>query len=141
MATGLHPDFEVVGPDGDVRLVAEVKGSSHGVEQARQQVSRYAVVSNAPWAMVATPESVQLFRFAIDGGLEPVDSMPTSRLVAHYGRENDRKLYFESYVRTILELWLRDLTVQWKSANTPAPSLGPGDFEAAVRTGTLLVEP
>jgi hypothetical protein len=141
MARWPHPDFEVVGPGGDVKLVAEVKGSNSSTERARQQLSRYVTSLNAPWAMVATPQHVQLFRSVIGDRLEQVDSMPMSRLVAHYGHQNQRELYFEPYVRTMLELWLRDLTVHWKKAKAPPPSLGPKEFEADVRTGTLLIEP
>jgi hypothetical protein len=104
MGNGLHPDFEVVGPGGDVKLVAEVKGSNYSAERARRQISKYAEVLHAPWAMVATPQHVQLFRAVIGDRLEPVDSMPMSRLVAHYGQQNERELYFEPYVRTMLEL-------------------------------------
>jgi hypothetical protein len=141
MGNGLHPDFEVVGPGGDVKLVAEVKGSNYSVERARRQISKYAEVLHAPWAMVATPQNVQLFRAVIGDRLEPIDSMPMSRLVAHYGQQNERELYFEPYVRTMLELWLRDLTIHWKKADEPPPSFGPKEFQAAVDTGTLLIEP
>lgn len=140
MARRPQPDFEVVGPDGDVKLVAEVKGPGYSIERAREQVSQYAAGLNAPWAMLATPREIHLFRITVGNRPEPVDAMPMSRLVAHYGRENKRELYFESYVRTMLELWLRDLTVHWKRAKEP-PSLGPAEFQAAVNTGTLLVEP
>ena len=86
--------------------------------------------------MVATPQDVQLFRTVFGDHLEPVDSMPMSRLVAHYGQQNERELYFEPYVRTMLELWLRDLTIHWKKADEPPPSFGPKEFQAAVNTGT-----
>ena len=130
-----------MGPGGDVKLVAEVKGSGHNPERARQQASRYAAMLNAPWAMVATPQQVQLFRWRVGTTLEEVDSLPMSRLVERYGRQNERGLYFESYVRTMLELWLRDLTLHWKAAQGPPPTIGPEEFENAVRKGTLLVEP
>lgn len=124
--------FDAVLVDRENHAIALVEVKTRPREKWATIVQRLLVKFAEPVAFVITIDldSIRLYRA---GGVilgEPIVHLDTLQVLGHYDPELPRKQLFESYLLTLVEAWLRDLSYHWKSENPPG-------VEELRRTGLL----
>ena len=109
----VHADLVVRGRDGRAVLVVEVKGSARFPEVYKRALGLVVDAFRAPYAMLAMPDKVLLFRIGPGGGLsdtsKPIATLETRRLVERYFPEASEKGPTGGILESVVDDWLRDL--------------------------------
>jgi hypothetical protein len=100
------------------------------------------LLSNPPirFGMIVDSEKIRMIdREAPGSGHVLVLSTP--EILGHYDPEFSRKRIFDNYLTVLVESWLRDLAMHWKSANPPAQgSVASTGLLEGLRGGTTRME-
>jgi hypothetical protein len=114
-------DFVAYDKAGKPILFGETR-SMKASPEATQQLMAYldASRSKIPFAMLADPDQINLYRKDADRPAELVWSSRSADVLSRYDPEFGNTRIFARYLRALIEAWLRDLAYQWKSETPPA---------------------
>jgi hypothetical protein len=118
-----HPDFIALDKEGQVVLIAEVKGFPHkyqdkkAKEYARARLIDYlqAAKTLIPFAMLVDVENILIFQWDGNNLSEPILCLNTADVLSFYEPKFSSKQIFTLYLTGLTEAWLRDLAYHWKS--------------------------
>jgi hypothetical protein len=82
-----------------------------------RQLAKFA--EGVAFILTIDPNSINLYSPVGENLGEPIAHLNTRLVLQHYDPEFPRKRVFESYLLTLVEAWLRDLSYHWKSDNPP----------------------
>jgi hypothetical protein len=121
------PDFVALDKEGQIILVAEVKGFPFSFRD--KKVKHYAILrlidclqtarTFIPFAMLVDVENIVIFQWDGKKLSEPIISFNTADILSHYEPEFSDKPIFNLYLIGLTEAWLRDLAYHWKSEFPP----------------------
>ena len=79
------------------------------------------------YVLAVDPDWIQVCRWGEGRLTGPIVQLGTAQVLQHYDPDFSRKRVFESYLLTLVEAWLRDLSYHWNSENPP----GSEEFRSA----------
>lgn len=120
-----RPDLVALDKDGQVVLIAEVKGFPFKFKE--KKAKEYAILRLIdylqaakvliPFAMLVDVENILLFKWNGCPLSEPTNlCFNTADALSHYEPKFCNKQIFSLYLRGLIEAWLRDLAYHWKSS-------------------------
>jgi hypothetical protein len=113
-------DAAIVDRDNHTVALVQVKSRPIGDKWTtilQEQLSRFA--EHVDYVLTIDPDSIGLYRWA-EGALDgPIVHLDTPQVLQHYDPEFRKRRVFESYLLTLVEAWLRDLSYHWKSEKPP----------------------
>jgi hypothetical protein len=132
LATNLQdverPDFVAFNKEGEVVLIAEVKGFPFDLN--RSQTKENAILrlidylqeakNLIPFAIFVDLENILIFRWNGNNLSESILCLNTVDVLSHYEPEFSKIQVFNLYLTTLTEAWLRDLAYHWQSEIPPA---------------------
>ncbi|WP_414586919.1 hypothetical protein [Scytonema sp. PCC 10023] len=123
-----RPDFVALDKEGQVILIAEVKGFPFNFTDEKTKI--YAVLrlidylqlvrTLIPYVMLVDVENILIFQWDGKNLSEPILCLNTADILSHYEPEFNEKKIFRFYLTGLTEAWLRDLAYHWKSEISPA---------------------
>src|SRR5262249_1238023 len=113
--------FDVAVVDKEDHAIALIQVKAHPVEKSMTILPGQLAKLGEQVVFVLTidPDSIYVYRPTGESLGEPVVHLDTPLVLQDYDPEFSRKRVFESYLRTLVEAWLRDLAYHWKSQNPP----------------------
>jgi hypothetical protein len=128
--------FDAAVVDRSNRAVALVQVKAQPVGDActtvlPRQVSKSA--EQVDFVLTIDPKCIRLYRWAEGALTAPIVELDTSHVLEHYDPDFARRRVFESYLLTLVEAWLRDLSYHWKSEHPP----GSAELKSAGLLGRL----
>jgi hypothetical protein len=119
----LRPDIVIRDRESRPIIIAEVKsnGPRNDDSRALEQLKRYVTAfgDDDTFAILADRESIRIFRGDPSSDPAPV-TLPASAILRYYDAEFDSHALYESYVASLIEAWLNDLSIHWKSEHPPS---------------------
>lgn len=122
------PDFVALDKEGQVILIAEVKGFPFSFTD--EKTKKYAILrlidylqlarTLIPYVMLVDVENILIFQWDGKNLSEPILCLNTANVLSHYEPEFNDKQIFSFYLTGLTEAWLRDLAYHWKSEISPA---------------------
>ncbi len=122
-----RPDFVALDKDGQIVLIAEVKGFPFSFQETRAK--NYAILrlvdylqaakTVIPFAMLVDVDKIQILKWDGNNLSEPIICFNTADVLSHYEPKFRDKKIFSLYLKGLTEAWLRDLAYHWKSAIPP----------------------
>ncbi|WP_026736598.1 hypothetical protein [Fischerella sp. PCC 9605] len=123
-----RPDVVALDKDGQVVLIAEVKGFPFSFKD--KKTKEYAILrlidylkaskSLIPFAMLVDGENILIFKWDGKNLSEPLLCLNTAETLSYYEPKFNSKQIFSLYLTGLTEAWLRDLAYHWKSEIPPA---------------------
>ncbi|NWF60468.1 MAG: hypothetical protein HXY43_14700 [Fischerella sp.] len=123
-----RPDVVALDKDGQVVLIAEVKGFPFSFKD--KKTKEYAILrlidylkaskTLIPFAMLVDGENILIFRWNGNNLSEPILCLNTADILSHYEPEFSSKRIFSLYLTGLTEAWVSDLCYHWKSEIPPA---------------------
>ena len=122
-------------------LVVEVKrsGDVRTYERLIADTGRYVDVAarRAPFFMIATPKQIDLF-MRESGEWRLVHSFDAPAVLKRYDRRYGADPVYESYLASLIQVWLNDIAYNWREAMPPETSVFEGlDVLTALRNGSM----
>ncbi len=71
------------------------------------------------YVLAIDPNLIQVYRWAEGTLTGPIVQLDTAQVLQNYDPDFPKRRVFESYLLTLVEAWLRDLSYHWKSENPP----------------------
>jgi hypothetical protein len=122
-----YPDFLAFNKDGQIVLIAEVKGFPYNFQDTKAK--NYATLRlidylhNAqiliPFAMLVDVNTILIFKWDSNNLSEPIITLNTADVLIDYDPNFLDKKIFSFYIKGLLEAWVRDLAYNWKSEIPP----------------------
>jgi hypothetical protein len=122
------PDFVALDKEGQVILIAEVKGFSFSFTD--EKTKKYAILRLIdylqlakiliPFAMLVDVENILIFQWDGKNLSEPLLCLNTAKVLSHYEPEFSSRQIFSLYLTTLTEAWISDFSYHWKSQMPPA---------------------
>jgi hypothetical protein len=109
--------------DGQALLLVEVKSEKDNpanLERLRGKLR--AANAIIPYAMLVDLDRIRLFQWDgndLNGPIFETETVPTLRIYSDSDSDLLDRRIPEHYLTTLVEVWLRDLAYQWKSAQPP----------------------
>ncbi|MBW4686678.1 MAG: hypothetical protein KME40_16620 [Komarekiella atlantica HA4396-MV6] len=123
-----RPDFGVLDKDGQLILIAEVKGFPFNFKETKAK--SYAILrlidylqaakTVIPFAMLVDLEKIVIFRWNGSNLSEPRISLNTADVLSQYEPDFVSIQVFSLYLATLTEAWISDLAYHWNSEIPPA---------------------
>jgi hypothetical protein len=122
-----HPDLIALDKDGQIILIAEVKGFPFKFQETKAKdyaISRLVDYLQAlkiviPFAMLVDVDKIQILKWDGNNLSGPIVCFHTADVLSHYEPKFQEKRIFSLYLKGLTEAWLRDLAYHWKSAMPP----------------------
>jgi hypothetical protein len=118
---GFKPDILIRDRDGRSIIIAEVKDGlnddSHALDQLKHYVT--ALGDADTFGLLADRTNIRIFRGDPASDAQPV-TLATSSILRYYDAEYDDQIAYESYLASLIEAWLNDLSIHWKSEHPPS---------------------
>ncbi len=122
------PDFVALDKEGQVILIAEVKGLPFNFTD--QKTKKYAILrlidylelakNLIPFVMLVDVENILIFKWNGKNLSEPILCLNTANVLSHYEPEFSTRQIFSLYLTTLTEAWNSDFSYHWKSKMPPA---------------------
>jgi hypothetical protein len=117
----MNPDVYVTSGEGDgLALVAQVKTSGEGLEDAKKQLRHYMLAARCPVGLLVTPERTLILRDTLEdyseGSISVVGDYPTGALL-----RLDVVPTGERDLEQAVVSWLRSLIANWPAMVPTAP--------------------
>ncbi|MDZ7956739.1 MAG: hypothetical protein RMY34_02325 [Aulosira sp. DedQUE10] len=122
-----HPDFLALNKDGQIVLIAEVKGFPFNFKETK--VKNYATLRLIdylhsakiliPFAMLVDVNNILIFKWDGNNLSEAIISLNTADVLINYDPKFRNKRIFSLYLKGLIEAWVRDLSYHWKSEIPP----------------------
>lgn len=124
----LRADIIAFSENNEPILLVEVKSNelknknNSYTQKAIKQLTSYLNATDKliPFAMLVTPEIIQIFQWDGVNLSNPIVCLQTADVLTYHEAEFKSKRIFHLYLTTLIEAWLRDLAYHWKSQNPPA---------------------
>ncbi len=123
-----RPDIVALDKDGQVVLIAEVKGFPFSFQD--KKTKEYAILRLLDYlksskklitfAMLVDGENILIFKWNGNNLSEPLLCLNTTETLSSYEPKFSSKEIFSLYLTGLIEAWLRDLAYHWKSEIPPA---------------------
>lgn len=122
------PDFVALDKEGQVILIAEVKGFPFNFTDKKTkhyailqlidylQAAKYLI----PFVMLVDVEKILIFKWDGKNLSEPILCLNTPNVLSHYEPEFSNKKIFRLYLTGLTEAWISDFAYHWKSEIPPA---------------------
>ena len=122
-----RPDFVALDKDGQVVLIAEVKGFPYNFQE--KKAKEYAILRLIdylqaakiliPFAMLVDVENIRILKWDGNNLSEPIISFNTAEVLSHYEPQFTTRQIFSPYLRGLTEAWISDLARHWKLETPP----------------------
>ncbi len=122
-----RPDFVALDKDGQVVLIAEVKGFPYNFKE--EKTKKYAILRLIdylqaakvliPFAMLVDVKNILIFTWDGNNLSEPIICFNTADALSHYEPTFCNKQIFSLYLRALTEAWINDLARHWKLKTPP----------------------
>ena len=122
------PDFVALDKEGQVILIAEVKGLPFNFTD--KKTKNYAILrlidylelakNLIPFVMLVDVENILIFKWNGKNLSEPILCLNTADVLSHYEPEFSTRQIFSLYLKTLTEAWISDFSYHWKSKMPPA---------------------
>jgi len=119
--TSHFPDIAAYDAEDRPVLFLDVKGYRIAGDDVRDELlTKFSDVARpGEFVAIADPERVIFYRWGSDGHPHAAAELKTPDILSHYEADAARTEIFEYYMSILLEGWLRDLALHWKSASPP----------------------
>jgi hypothetical protein len=113
-------DFAALNKEDQPILIGEAKiGQVEEEDRAQMSASLRMLAHVVPFAMLADPEQIQIFRWDGKDLSPPVAVLRTPEVLRQYEPEFEERRVFERYLIALIAAWLRDLAYHWKLQTPP----------------------
>jgi hypothetical protein len=123
-----RPDVVALDKEGQVVLIAEVKGFPFKFQDTKNQ--EYAILrlidylkaakTLIPFAMLVDTQNILIFRWNGENLSEPILCLNTAEILSYYEPKFSSKQIFSLYLTGLIEAWISDFCYHWKSEHPPA---------------------
>jgi hypothetical protein len=101
-------------------LYVIVKGGPAGPDRVDQLLDYLrSSQPEVPFGMLVDPEKIVVLRSDIEDPARPTCELKTADVLSLYEPEYRTKRIFFNYLQTLIEVWLRDLALHWKTESPP----------------------
>jgi hypothetical protein len=139
--------FDIVAYDanGEPILVVEVKSTSDArvSTQIVRDTETFIEQAHRPvrFFLIANPKTLYLYRRDDDRAWKLAHAFAAEAIFREYDETYGRDPIFESYLASLVQVWLNDVAGNWHSANPPgAEIIAENDLLEPLRQGTLALE-
>ncbi len=140
-------EFDIVAYDGHDKpvLVVEIKRHSdvRQFEQLARDTEAYIAHSRrpAPFFLIANPETIYLYRQSADQRWELAHKFNAKSIFRQYDDTYGRDPIYESYLASLIQVWLNDIADNWRTKNPPGTEVfAENDLLDAIRQGSLALD-
>ncbi len=100
-------------------MLIDVKARQEEGAFDQEQLTRHLRQAiSVPYAMLVTLRDIQIYEWKSQA-LSLLLTAPTADVLSVYDPEYRQKNIYHYYLTTLVEVWLRDVAYQWKSATPP----------------------
>ncbi len=130
MTDRFRPDIIISDRNGNPIAIVEVKASA-AAHDARilDQLRHYiAATGDADtFAILADPDTIRIYRGEASNDSTPI-TIAASGILKRYDADYDSQVIYEPYLASLIEAWLNDLSIHWKSEHPPGEDLLPKEL-------------
>ncbi len=123
IGTTLPMPFEVdlVAYDETDRPVLAVEAKAHRIEHPQETLDHLVGLAGAiDYWLLADPEEMRLYGGrSVGSGARPVAVLETKSVLVNYDPQLNGRALSQFYLVALVDAWLRDLALRWKSAEPP----------------------
>ena len=129
MTDRFRPDIIIRDRSGSPIAVVEVRrrGAAHGREL--DQLRHYMAAMGDPdtFGILADPDNIRIYRGNASSDSSPI-IIASPGVLRLYDADYDSQIIYESYLTSLIEAWLNDLSIHWKSEHPPGEDLLPKEL-------------
>jgi len=130
MSDRFRPDIVISDRNSDPIAIVEVKrGTSYSVPHSVAQLARYmaALGGSNTFAILADPQYIRVFHGDPAGDSNPI-TISAPEILRHYDADYESQEVYESYLTSLVEAWLNDLSIHRQSEHPPGENLLPEEL-------------
>ncbi len=118
-----RPDILIRDRESRTIIIAEVQSNPPDKNDSRalDQLKRYvrAFGDDDTFAILADRDSIRIFQGDPSCDSKPL-TLPAPAILRYYDADFDSHVAYESYLASLIEAWLNDLSIHWKSEHPPS---------------------
>lgn len=131
-----RPDIVISDRDSNAIAIVEVKsiGSSADLSSSLAQLRRYVTAfgDRNTFAILADPINIRVYRGEPGQDSDPI-VLSAPDILHHYDADYDKQIVYESYLASLIEAWLNDVSIHWQSEHPPGETDLPQELITRLR--------